>query len=135
LGKVMGKKNGDKAMEASEESDNFVTREELDHFNSEIQKKLDDFAQGQVELHMQQAMAACDFQKGFDRLAAMIANMSPQPGAPRVDLDASIHQSSVHGQGDLGNNDHAAEHGEAISRRPHQHELALGTVTRRLLCR
>ncbi|KAK1605732.1 hypothetical protein QYE76_029405 [Lolium multiflorum] len=96
----MGKKNGEKALEPGEEGGNFITREELDQFSIDIQKKFDGFAQGQVELHRQQSMAASDFQKGFDPLATMIANMNSAVGAPRADPESSTHQSSVHGQGE-----------------------------------
>jgi hypothetical protein len=112
----MGKsKSGDKNLGDNEgENPTLVTREELEQLSMDMQKKLDDFALGQIELSKQQSASSLEFNKRFDHLTTLLSNLNLSTTALRPDAGASTHQSSVHGHGDaLNGSTHPTEPAEA----------------------
>jgi hypothetical protein len=77
----MGKsKSVDKtAGETEGDNSTLATREELEQLSMDMQKKLDDFAQGQIELSRQQSVARLEFNKRFDQLTSLLAHIHPPP--------------------------------------------------------
>jgi hypothetical protein len=75
----MGKSKSVDKTAGDTEGDNsaLATREELEQLSMDMQKKLDDFAQGQIELSRQQAAATLEFNKRFDQLASLLAHLHP----------------------------------------------------------
>jgi hypothetical protein len=103
----MGKsKGGDKNLEEAEgDRPVLVTRDELDQLSMDMQRKLDDFAHGQIELSRQQAEATKEFNKCFDQLTALLTFQNAPPRVQRYAAGTSSHQSSVHGMGEQQHND------------------------------
>jgi hypothetical protein len=103
----MGKsKGGDKNLEEAEgDRPVLVTRDELDQLSMDMQRKLDDFAHGQIELSRQQAESTKEFNKCFDQLTALLTFQNAPPRVQRYEAGTSSHQSSVHGMGEQHHND------------------------------
>jgi hypothetical protein len=74
----MGKsKAGDKLIEETDgDIHTYVTREELEQLSMDMQKKLDDFAHGQIELSRQQLEATKETNMRFDQLTMLLSNQS-----------------------------------------------------------
>jgi hypothetical protein len=71
----MGKSKAcDKILEDADGNNNFLTRDDLKKLSMDMQRKLDDFANGQIELSRQQAAATRDFNKRFDQLTMLLSN-------------------------------------------------------------
>jgi hypothetical protein len=90
----MGKsKSVDKTV-GETEGDNsaLATREELEQLSIDMLKKLDDFAQGQIELSRQQTAATLEFNKCFDQLTSLLAHLHPPP--PGAGIEAGTSETS-----------------------------------------
>jgi hypothetical protein len=76
----MGKsKAGEKAHEGAKSDNNiFVAREELEKLSMDMQRKLDDFANGQLELSRQQTEASNKSKRRFDQITALLFSSSYQ---------------------------------------------------------
>jgi hypothetical protein len=71
----------------------------------DMQRKLDDFTHGQIELSRQQAEATKEFNKRFDQLTSLLTFQNAPPRVQRYAASTSSHQSSVHGMGEEHHND------------------------------
>jgi hypothetical protein len=108
----MGKsKAGDKLLEESDgDIHTYVTREELEQLSMDMQKKLDDFAHGQIELSRQQSEATKETNRRFDQLTMLLSNQSSPQRPHRFEAGISSHQSSVHGMADNQNGNTPQSH-------------------------